>query len=353
MVESEFDVEDGFVDHGVPTFYVRMREDSKEAFLRLVERLRNMGFVPVLRKREEKPVLRVISKPPVKPSRRNINLVLFLATMTTMLLAGYYNEIQLAGSLKSLELAELIPELTPNPLISAAMFTVAIAVILGAHEGAHILATKKHKIEATYPYFIPGPPPIGTFGAVIQQKSLSPNRDALFDTGISGPIMGFIVAAIVTIIGIQISPVVQISDQGKLLKLTEGGLPWPFLFEFLFEIFQPNGTGNVIFLHPIVFAGWVGMVITMLNLVPVGMFDGGHVVRSLVGERVHQIISYLGIALMFFISYPMAFLALIFAFQRHPGPLDEVSEPTTLRKLAALGLIAIFILCVVPIFPLL
>jgi membrane-associated protease RseP (regulator of RpoE activity) len=94
------------------------------------------------------------------------------------------------------------------------------------------------------------------------------------------------------------------------------------------------------------------MLVTMLNLVPTGMFDGGHVARSVVGMKAHQILSYLGVILLMFVSFPMAFIALFFAVYRHPGPLDDVSKLTTSRKLAAIGLIAIFVVCIVPISPL-
>jgi len=328
MVESEFDVEEGFVEHGVPTFYVRLREDSKEAFLRVTQRMESLGLIPVLRRREEKVVLRVIPKPSTKPSRNIINIGLFFATLGTVFLSGYLQSPDIVG---------------------AVMFTGAIMAILGSHEMGHKLLADKHAVEATYPYFIPGLPPIGTFGAVIRQKSLPPNKDALFDLGFAGPVTGFIVAIIVTIIGVQLSVVVPPSE------VPEGAwfIPVPLLFRFITMLFPPSGIGDVIQLHPVAFAGWVGMVVTMLNLVPVGMFDGGHVARSLVGKRAHRILSYLGIILLAIIWYPMAFIALFLSFQRHPGPLDDVSQPTTLRKLAAIGLIAVFILCVVPIYSLL
>jgi hypothetical protein len=332
MVEAEFDVEDGFVDHGVPTFYVRLREDPKEAFLRLTQRMESLGLIPVLRRKEEKVVLRAIPKPSTKPSRNTINIGLFFATLGTVFLSGYLQSPDIAG---------------------AVMFTGAIIAILGSHEMGHKLLADKHDVEATYPYFIPGLPPIGTFGAVIQQKSLPPNKDALFDIGFSGPITGFIVSIFVTLIGVQLSV--------RVPEAPPGSVPWPYpnpiLFEWLFRFaatfFPLSGTGNIILVHPVVFAGWVGMLVTMLNLVPVGMFDGGHVARSLVGKKAHRMLSYLGIILLAIIWYPMAFIALFFSFYEHPGPLDDVSQPTTLRKLAALGLIAVFILCVVPIYPLL
>jgi len=326
MVESEFEVEDGFVEHGVPTFYVRMREDSKEAFLRLAQRMDSLKLIPVLRRIEEKVVLRAIPKPSTKPSRNIINIGLFFATLGTVFISGYLQSLDIVG---------------------AVMFTGAIIAILGSHEMGHKLLADEHAVEATYPYFIPGLPPIGTFGAVIQQKSLPPNRDALFDIGFAGPITGFIVSIIVTFIGVQLSVVTSELPEGA------GLIPVPLLFQLVTRLFPPSGTGDWILLHPVAFAGWVGMIITMLNLVPVGMFDGGHVARSLVGKKAHRILSYLGIILLVIIWYPMAFIALFFSFQQHPGPLDDVSEPTNLRKLAALGLIAVFVLCVVPIYSLL
>ena len=327
MVESEFAVEEGFIEHGVPTFFVRLREDSKEAFLRLTRRMNPLGLIPVLRRRGEKVVLQTIPKPPTKPSRNIINIGLFFATLGTVFLSGYLQ----------------------SDVVGAVMFTGAIMAILGSHEMGHKLIANRHAVEATYPYFIPGLPPIGTFGAVIQQKSLPPNKDALFDLGFAGPVAGFMVSIIVTFIGVQLSDIVPRSA----VPPDTWFIPVPLLFRFITMLFPPSGTGDVIRLHPVAFAGWVGMVVTMLNLVPVGMFDGGHVARSLVGRRAHRILSYLGIILLVIIWYPMAFIALFFSFYQHPGPLDDVSQPTTLRKLAALGLIAVFILCVVPIYQLL
>jgi len=325
MVESEFDVEEGFVEHDIPTFYVRLREDSKEAFLRLAKHAESLGLIPLLRRRGEKVVLQAIAKPSTKPSRNTTIIGLFFATLGTVFLSGYLQSVN---------------------IVDAMMFTGAIMAILGSHEMGHKLLADKHAVEATYPYFIPGLPPIGTFGAVIQQKSLPPNKDALFDVGFAGPVTGFIVSIIVTFIGVQLSIVTNVLPENAR------EISVPLLFEFIIMFFPPSGTGRWILFHPVAFAGLVGMIVTMLNLVPVGMFDGGHVARSLVGERAHRILSYLGIVLLAIIWYPMAFLALFFSFFRHPGPLDDVSQPTTLRKLATLALVAIFILSVVPIYSL-
>lgn len=328
IVESEFQVEEDFVEYGVPTFYIMQREDSKRAFLRLVERLDPLGFVPVLRRREEKTVLQAMRKPPTKPSRKTINIVLFFATLATVLFAGYFQSLD---------------------VIDAVMFTGAIMAILGSHEMGHKIAADKHDVEATYPYFIPGPPPIGTFGAVIQQKSLPPNRDALFDVGSAGPIVSFLVAIAVTIIGIPLSSYTWIPKGSPTI-------PVPVLFWLIGLLFPPLSAVPpktepvlAISLHPVAFAGWVGMIVTVLNLIPVGMFDGGHIARTFLGERTRSIISYLVITTLLVLGFLVweafimwAVIAIFFSFMRHPGPLDDASKVTTGRKLAALGMAAIF-----------
>lgn len=328
IVEVEFDVEEGFVDHGVPTFYVRLRENSKEAFLKLIKRLESLELLPILRRKDEKVVLQITAKPPIKPSRKIINIALFFATLGTVFISGY---------------------LLADAIIGALMFTAAIMLILGSHEMGHKLLADKHDVEATYPYFIPGIPPLGTFGALIRQKTLPPNRDSLFDIGFTGPLMSFLLSIPFFAIGLVFSSY-------DWVPKGEPSLP-PSLLMILIQLvgFQPLGvippapSGSIEFvsiirLHPLAFAGWIGILVTILNLVPSGMFDGGHVARSAVGERVHKILSYVGIIALAYISFPMAFLALLFAMAKHPGPLDDVSKLTTLRKIGALGLVAIFIL---------
>lgn len=324
-VESEFDVEDGLMEYGVPTFYVRLRQDSKQAFLRLIKRFDATEFVPILRKKDERVVLQVIPKPPTKPSRKMVNIGLFFATLGTVFLSGYLLSVN---------------------IVDALIFTGALMAILGSHEMGHKLLADKHDVEATYPYFIPGLPPIGTFGAVIRQKSLPPNKDALFDVGFAGPVAGFIVTIFVTLIGVLLSV--------RVAELPLGATPWPYpkpiLFEWLFDFavtfFPPSGIGDWIVVHPVVFAGWVGMLVTMLNLVPAGMLDGGHAMRSLFGEQTCRILSILATMLLFLSGYYlMAMFTFFLSMQRHPGPLDDVSKLAISRKLAFPALVSIFVLC--------
>lgn len=337
IVESEFATEEGFVDHDIPTFYVQLRKDSKEAFLRLLEQLKPIGFIATLRKGGDKTILRVINKPPTKPSRHLANWVLLLVTLGTVLYAGYVQSLGLS-----------------NPLEGALMFTCAIMGILGSHEMGHKLLAGKHDVEATYPYFIPGVPPIGTFGAVIQQKSLPPNKDALFDVGVGGPIVGFLVTLAVTAIGIPLS----------IYSWEPVGSPTlsaPLMFRLIGRVLSPAGTIPpspgpdymlVVLLHPVAFAGWVGMVITMLNLLPAGMLDGGHTVRSILGPKVHRILGFLTVVALFVLNYwLMAIFVLFMLGYQHPGPLDGVSELTNRRKLVSILLILVFVLCVVPLWP--
>jgi hypothetical protein len=321
-VTAYFDVTESYLQHSVPTFHVNYKDGSKEAFLKLMKRLESMKLLPILRENNGVEVLQVLAKPPTQPNRNTVNIALFFATLGTVFVSGYLQAADIVGAL---------------------LFTAAIMAILGSHEMGHKLLADKHEVDATYPYFIPGLPPIGTFGALIRQKELPPNKDALFDIGFTGPITGFIVAVIVTVIGIQLSTVAPMDPNATPIAA-------PLMFQIVVALFPPSGVGEMILLHPVAYAGWVGMIVTMLNLVPSGMFDGGHIARSTLGENAHRIISYLGIALLAIMGWwPMAVLALFFSSTRHPGPLDDVSKLTTGRKIKALILVAVFILSVVPI----
>jgi membrane-associated protease RseP (regulator of RpoE activity) len=332
LVQAEFAIEESFIEHDIPTFFVLLQPNSKQAFLRLCKQLDPMGLAPFFRKRDNKHVLQIVPKPSVKPSRKTTNIALFLATLATLLITGY---------LLSLNWTQ------HDPLIGAAMFTTAMIGILGAHEMAHKLAANKHNVEATYPYFIPGLPPFGTFGAVIQQKSLAPNRDALFDLGMSGLVTGFILTVFVTVIGVQLSQLTFIlPPNGSFLQV-------PLLFDFIVAIFPPRGQGSIILMHPVAYAGYIGMIITMLNLLPTGMLDGGHVTRVLLGEKKRTSLSYIAIlALLLIGAWLMAILVFFMSRYPHPGSLDDVSQLSKSRKLAALALVAIFVLTIAPLYTL-
>jgi membrane-associated protease RseP (regulator of RpoE activity) len=338
MVSAEFQVENALVEHNIPTFYLKQPQETKQAFLRFLKNLEPLNLIALLRKADGRIVLRVLPKPPVKKSNVLVNWLLFFATIATTFVTGYL----------LFESFNLLSESFINPYVGGATFTVAIMAVLGMHEMSHKLSANKHKVEATPPYFIPGPPAfsgflgIGTFGAVIMQKSLPPNRDALFDIGSSGPIIGFIIAFIVSLVGLWFSPIFPV-------KGDEGFLASPLIFELfaLFVIRIPQG--HYMLLHPVAFAGWVGMVITMLNLLPAAMLDGGHVTRAVFGEKTAGMLTWLSIIYLVLTGFwPMAFFVLFISRSRHPGPLDEVSSLSTKRKALSVFLVVILVLCSMP-----
>jgi len=332
LVQAEFTIEEGFIEHDVPTFFVTLQPNSKQAFLRLYKQLDPMGLAPFFRKRDDKHVLQIVPKPSVKPSRKTTNIALLLATIATISISGYLLSL---GWIQQ------------DPLIGAVMFTTAMMAILGAHEMAHKLAANKHSVEATYPYFIPGIPPLGTFGAIIQQKSLAPNRDALFDLGMSGPVMGFIVTVFVTIVGVQLSQLTFTQPENATF------LQVPLLFDFIVAIFPPIGRGTIILLHPVAYAGYIGMIVTMLNLLPTSMLDGGHIAKVLLGDKARTVLSYIAIfALLIIGAWLMAILVLFMLGYPHPGSLDDVSQLSMSRKLVAIALIVIFVLTIAPLYTL-
>jgi len=337
LVTAEFQVEDALIEHNVPTYFLKQPQETKNAFLRLLENLEKMNLIAILRKRDGKIVLKVVRKPPTKPSNILVNWLLFFATIGTTFATGY-----------------LISPAMINPLISGATFTVAIMAVLGAHEMGHKLTANKRKVDSSPPYFIPGPPPvgqvfgIGTFGAVIMQKSLPRNRDALFDIGASGPLIGFVITVIVTFVGLALSPVVY--------RLPEGPFgSFPILFELVgtaLSFLGVYGRGNIILIHPVAFAGFIGMIVTMLNLLPAGMLDGGHVATSILGGKMRGILNVVAIVfLVIYGYYPMAFFVLFLSLFRHPGPLDDVSSLSKTRKYVIPVLFIVFILCGITLPP--
>ncbi len=334
IVSSQFQTEEAALEQGIPTFYLRQPQETKQAFLRLLKELEETNLIALLRRVDHRVVLRVVPKPPVKPSNILVNWALFFATIGTTFLTGYVLS------------ADFVDRgLMASPFIGAAAFTVAIMTVLGAHEMGHKLTANRNGIDATPPYFIPGPPPIGdllgfgTFGAVIMQKSLPPNKDSLFDIGSSGPIVGFILALIATVVGLMFSPTYPMTS-----NIT--GLPSPLIFDLLAIFLLRVPADHYILLHPVAFAGWVGMIVTMLNILPASMLDGGHISRSLFGDRARMVLAFLSVLLLIISGFwPMAFLVVFMSMFRHPGPLDDVSKLSTGRKLLAIGIVVIFILC--------
>ena len=333
LVITEFQVEESLMDQGVPTYYLKWPQETKQAFLRLLNKLGGMSVIAFLRKADGRTVLRVVGKPPVKPSNPITYWILFFATVATTFVTGY---ISFEGSGLS-------------PFLSGAIFSAAILTVLGLHEMGHKITANRKKVEATSPYFIPGPPPLGTLGAVIMQKSLPPNRDSLFDIGANGPLAGFVVAFVFSVVGLMLlTPITMAPDSGTIPFM-----PASWIYVLLPALNNLNlippltGTNSGYALHPIAWAGWAGMVVTMLNLLPAAMLDGGHVARSLVPDKLRYILTIASVAILVLAGSEFLFMAFIVVFMsmfKHPGPLDDVSRLSSSRKLVTIALIAVFLL---------
>ena len=177
---------------------------------------------------------------------------------------------------------------------------------------------------------------------------MPPNRDALFDVGANGPIAGFIIALLCSAIGMTLLiPTTMPADGGLNLIPVSWLLLLPALSSL--NLIPPlTGTNNGWALHPLLWAGWAGMVVTMLNLLPAAMLDGGHVARStLAGDKPRLVLTLASVALLLFTGtefFIMAFLIVFMAMFKHPGPLDDVSSLSRNRKLTTVLLVAVFIL---------
>ena len=226
-------------------------------------------------------------------------------------------------------------------------YSIAIMLILLGHELGHYFMSRRHGIRATLPYFLPFPfSPFGTFGAVIRMESATPSRKALFDTGVAGPLTSLILSIPAIVIGLKLSQVVPAS------QLKEGTLRLadPLLFSFIqrLVIGQVPETYDVI-IHPIGYAGWVGLFVTALNLLPIGQLDGGHIAYALFGRK-SRMIFLIAIAVMAFIAvfYNPGWLFLVILFIlfgfRHPPPMDDLTPLDGRRKLlGAIAFLAFFL----------
>lgn len=172
----------------------------------------------------------------------------------------------------------------PGKILYGAPFSLSLLLILGTHELGHYIASRRHGVITTLPMFIPAPPippMIGTFGAVIRIKSPISTKNELVDIGASGPLAGFVIALIVTAIGLKYSTIVPIQySEGSI------GLGSSLIFKALsYLIIGPMPEGSDVILHPVAFAGWIGFFITAMNLLPLGQLDGGHIIYAIIGRE--------------------------------------------------------------------
>jgi len=344
LVNSIFEVSDFNKTEFSLEFKIENLE-FKSKFEDLARRLEDMSYVCKL---EEINGARhvIIQKFSPRKQRRWMSTVwtpriLFAVVVSFVMIDGYYRT---SGTNSIVEIGD--------PLEMAGVYTLSLLGILGVHELGHIIAAKAHGLKTTWPYFIPGLPVIGipTFGAFIQSRGLTINREILFDVAIAGPIAGLVIAVIVSMYGAYSAPVLDQDIAAGLFadsRLIEWEQGEPLLMSASLAMFGKGGTGNEVIMTPVMFAAWIGFLITFLNLLPAWQLDGGHMARTLLGVKLHRYATFGSMAILILLNYWLMAILILIMSSRNPSatPLDDVSPLTRNRKLAYVGIIGLAILC--------
>ncbi|TLZ44721.1 MAG: site-2 protease family protein [Methanobacteriota archaeon] len=323
------------------TFQVRFPTEGIDIpFDALRRELMPKGYVPTVTREKGETLVHVQRRPPTRFTGLQVNLILLGVTiLTTVFFGGAWNWAEYAHT----------PWLSLESIgWGAVFFSVPLLTILGSHEMGHYLVSKRYHVHASLPFFLPSVPPLGTFGAFISMRDPIPSRRALLDIGVSGPLVGFAIAIPVTLAGLALSsgsPAVSSAAGGELIQ--------PSLLFLLLSQFFP--LPDTFVMHPLAFAGWVGLFVTAINLLPAGQLDGGHVARALLGRRQFYV-SWGAVLTLFSLSlftrYPgwfiFGFLILMLGV-RHPPPLNDLTRLDVTRKLVGIAAVAILILTFVPV----
>jgi len=355
---------------GVVIVRGRLLKPSEELFPRWMEALKPRGYTPVLRPQADGDkrdvALHVIAgvAPEVHP-RTWINGLLFVLTVFSTLFVGAQYADANAGVQTAGEL------LLPQNLLRGWPFAATLLGILLAHEFGHYFAARYHRVSVTLPYFIPIPlPPFGTMGAVIQMKSMIPDRRKLFDIGVAGPLAGMILAVPLLFLGLSTSPV-EVPDITAGAWLEGNSLLYFWAKVLIFGQRLPNPyTGADILMNQVTTAAWAGLLVTALNLLPLGQLDGGHTVFAMFGEKARYInnaalaiMAILAIASLAPLQTVLPWLSnigwigwfiwlgliLFLVGPHHPPALDDVTELDRRRRWIGYLVIAIFIITFVPV----
>ncbi len=237
----------------------------------------------------------------------------------------------------------------PYGLVDGIPFSASLLIILLTHEMGHFIASRYHGVRATLPYFIPAPTFLGTFGAFIKMKSPIMNKRALVDIGAAGPLAGFVMSVIFTLIGLKLSHVVPAASNKGI------GLGTSFIFDALTYVVYGSLPDSLdIVLHPVAFAGWIGFFVTSLNLLPIGQLDGGHITYAILGKSHRNVSRAVIFMLIFFglIGWPGWFVwAMLVSVlgTGHPPVLYEYNPLDRRRKIVGWLTLLVFILTFMPV----
>lgn len=385
IIRKVFRIEDIMWGDPKKEYIVRCRgkllhEDSAAAYDELAEKLKPLDVTPLFRLEDDRHAIVLVEgviKP--RPSNPRTNLILFFFTVISMIVA-YMLFFQESWP-SSTDISSILDYLNRNIGDSLA-FALSLLAILLAHEFGHYLAARYHKTDVSFPYFIPFPfSPFGTMGAFIQLKEPPRNKRKLLDIGIAGPLAGLIVCIPILLIGLSLSPVEPISSDipaGTALTLEGNSLIYlfakyiihgkflpepvsyqgvhPFLYwvRYFFTSHPFPEGGLDVLIHPIAWAGWSGLLVTSLNLIPAGQLDGGHVLYVLLGRRVRRLFPFLlGILVLMglFIWDGWLIWALLVYFigRIFAEPLDQITQLDPNRKILAIFGLIVFLLVFTPV----
>jgi membrane-associated protease RseP (regulator of RpoE activity) len=333
----------------VVLFSGQLLGDAESAYAALRERFRALGYTPILQRQGEGEV--IIAQQGVivaQPSRVWINVVLFAATVLATLLTGAINEVG-----QTLPGRMILPALLQQPilLLTGVPFSLTLMSILLCHEMGHYIVGRRYNAPVSLPYFIPMPffGLFGTMGAVIVQRAPFEDRRSLFDIGVAGPLAGLVVTLPLLVYGLATSKVGPIPP-GSLM---EGNSILYLAIKYLIFGKVLPGNGLDVSLNAVAWAAWGGLLITSLNLLPVGQLDGGHILYALLGKRAWPVaigVVFLLLAMGFLWSgwFLWAILILVFGV-RHPAPLNDLSPMGFKRALVGVGVLILFVLTFAPI----
>ncbi len=364
-----------------------LTEDTVAAYDQLAEALRPYNITPLFRReQDDKQVIFLVPSPsiPQSSSRLYINILLFILTVFSVMLTGVDAPRELCGN-PGQQLAYMA-----RHIFTGWPFALSMMGILFAHEMGHYLMCRYYKVPATLPFFIPAPllSPLGTLGAFIAMRGIPKNKRVLFDVGVAGPLAGLIIAVPVVFIGLSLSQTGPVLPSecggfiegnsifylfakylvfGKLLPqpATLGGLsPALYWLQYFFTGMPIPFNGVDVFIHPVALAGWAGLLVTALNLVPVGTLDGGHVAYGLFGEKARKIfpvaigvliaLSILPSVLTFsFGAFNFSWLLWVFILfwlgNVRTQPLDDITPLDGKRRALGFFVLLVFFLLFTPI----
>ena len=339
-IQRYFIVNDVRFDRDAFAFFIQLDPKSlEEDFDDLRREMLDLGYVPMLLKERSGHIIYVTRKPERRFWSIYVNIALLMATIGTTIMAGMLFVASYEDTpFWSWETAGL----------GALYFALPIMLVLGVHEMGHYLMARRHRVAASLPFFIPAPTILGTFGAAISLREPIHSKRALIDIGFAGPIVGFVAAIFVTILGFKLTawdPHPAGDDASEYMILGT-----PIIYNLLAYLVP---TPPDVLIHPTAFAGWVGFLVTAINLLPAGQLDGGHITRALFAEKA-KFVGIATVVAMVALSWLtgywgwMFFIVFILLVLHHPPPLNDISPLPANRMFVGVATLIMLVVCFVP-----